>query len=384
MPDSDLTSACQPGGGLAAFRAERWTCIDRFCAIGRGGGDPEGPPPLSSAGLPGATTSDVGGHVIDVRAGLRRSRRAPTRMVADVVVLGTASVVIVAVCRSPQITAALPRPVTDQVVAVIAAVAATGSAVLGAIIARLAGDLRARWIGAALVLYSFVVVPLTVFVIVPGDDQAQRGARLLANLVTVALLVTAVRPPRRVGPIGTWSVLAELGRLNTIPDTGGLGPTSGTTDIDCRVEPVLNGLAIPRRSAGAAVEVDIDPDLRVRGGPAVLAQIVTNLLAHCGRHASGARVVLHAHRQGDDAVVEVRDEGPGLPPAVEPVALERGVQDAAGGGSGSGHYISGRLVEQEGGTLAVRTVENPRGCLAVVTVPRATSHSVCAADRSST
>jgi two-component system OmpR family sensor kinase len=49
--------------------------------------------------------------------------------------------------------------------------------------------------------------------------------------------------------------------------------------------------------------------------------------------------------------------------------LDRGVHDTAAGGSGLGLAISARLVAGEGGSLDLRTVDDPRGALATVTLP---------------
>ncbi|MBW0116224.1 sensor histidine kinase [Pseudonocardia abyssalis] len=159
------------------------------------------------------------------------------------------------------------------------------------------------------------------------------------------------------------AVLAELGRLHELID--GAEHATGTY----LVAPVLEGLVALRRSAGAAVGLTVDEGLRASGDSAVLAQIVTNLLANCDRHAPGAAVTLRARADGDRVVVQVRDTGPGLPPGREDEVLLGGVHDPAAGGSGLGLSITRRLVEREGGTLTVATVEDPRGCLATVTVP---------------
>ena len=45
--------------------------------------------------------------------------------------------------------------------------------------------------------------------------------------------------------------------------------------------------------------------------------------------------------------------------------LERGIRDEAAGGSGLGLHISRQLVAREGGTLTLRSVDEPRGCLAI-------------------
>ena len=51
--------------------------------------------------------------------------------------------------------------------------------------------------------------------------------------------------------------------------------------------------------------------------------------------------------------------------------LQRGVHDPAAGGSGLGLHISARLINREGGELDLRTVTDPRGCLATVRLPAA-------------
>jgi two-component system OmpR family sensor kinase len=180
------------------------------------------------------------------------------------------------------------------------------------------------------------------------------------------------------------AVLAELTRLHTILDGGMLdeGDLDGAgARTEYAVEPVVTGLAALRRSAGSPIDLDVEPGLQAFGDSAVLAQVVTNLLANCQRHAPGAPVTIRAYRRDAAAVVEVRDEGPGLAPGASERVLERGVRDEAAGGTGLGLHISAQLIEREGGTLALRTVEDPRGCLATVTVPAVTLPSAAPSNR---
>ena len=132
---------------------------------------------------------------------------------------------------------------------------------------------------------------------------------------------------------------------------------------------MLAGLVTLRRSTGARVALDADAGLRACGHAAVLAQVVTNLLANCERHAPEAPVTVRGYRAGERVVVEVRDEGPGLRAALGHDVLQRGVHDPAAGGSGLGLHISAQLLAREGGELDLRTVTDPRGCLATVSLP---------------
>ncbi len=152
------------------------------------------------------------------------------------------------------------------------------------------------------------------------------------------------------------AVLAELGRLHAILDGGMPDPLP---EVDYAVEPVLAGLVALR--GDARVTLSVAPDLHLRGDPAVLAQIITNLLVNCARHAPGADVAVSA-RSGNGVVsIEVRDTGPGLP-------LE-GEREGHVPGSGLGMPISRRLAATQGGRLQLRTVTNPRGCSAILSLP---------------
>ena len=172
------------------------------------------------------------------------------------------------------------------------------------------------------------------------------------------------------------AVLAELSRLHGIVDGNAVDDSDPAGhDLDdppaqsYQVGPVVTGLAVLRRSCGEHIDLDVDPALEAWGDSVVLAQVVTNLLANCSRHAPGSRVTIHAYRRDQDAVVEVRDEGPGLPPGAERAVLARGVRDETAGGTGLGLGISNRLVALQGGTLTLRTVDSPHGCLVTVVVP---------------
>ena len=129
------------------------------------------------------------------------------------------------------------------------------------------------------------------------------------------------------------AVLAELGRLHLIlngPLDEPEEPGRAEPATDYLVEPVLNGLVTLRRHGGDRVRLRVEPGLRARGHSTVLAQVVTNLLANCDRHAPGAAVAVSARSDAGVVVVEVRDTGPGLPSGAD--VLAPGVHDPAGGG----------------------------------------------------
>lgn len=157
------------------------------------------------------------------------------------------------------------------------------------------------------------------------------------------------------------AVLSELGRLHRILDGEELAADGSYT-----VEPVLANLVTLRAgTVGAGVTtLDVEPGLRVQGDSAVLSQVVTNLLANCDRHAPAAPVTVTARRDGATVLVEVRDEGPGLPPLDTELLFRRGVRDDGAGGTGLGLHISRRLAEHDGGSLTLTTATAPTGTIA--------------------
>ncbi|MCW0212470.1 MAG: HAMP domain-containing histidine kinase [Pseudonocardia sp.] len=172
------------------------------------------------------------------------------------------------------------------------------------------------------------------------------------------------------------AVLAELSRLHKILD-GSVDPADGLAQNpadppagDYLVEPMLDGLVRLRRARGAEVTLQVEDGLRAQGDPAVIAQVVTNLLANCERHAPGAPVAVRAAVTDEGTVrIEVRDHGPGLPAGAERDVLRRGVRAADAGGEGLGLHISAQLLESQRGSLVLRSEVDPSGCVAIITLP---------------
>ncbi len=156
----------------------------------------------------------------------------------------------------------------------------------------------------------------------------------------------------------------ELERLQRMLGCG--GPAAPE---DAGVGRVLRDLALVHRAGGLDVWVEVDGDPHVAVEPAVLAQVLTNLLVNCARHAPGARVWLRARAVDEHVRVEVADDGPGLPAGATASLVRRGVRGPDSAGEGLGLAISAELVERHRGTFLM--VSGSRGCTAVLDLPRA-------------
>jgi signal transduction histidine kinase len=112
--------------------------------------------------------------------------------------------------------------------------------------------------------------------------------------------------------------------------------------------------------------VDNDRPLRVEGSPDELHRMILNLLDNAARHTpSGTLIELSLREEGGDAVVEVADDGPGIPAATREQIFDRfvrgeGPADTAGGtGTGLGLAIVSAVASSHGGR--VEAVESESG-----------------------
>jgi two-component system, OmpR family, sensor histidine kinase KdpD len=138
------------------------------------------------------------------------------------------------------------------------------------------------------------------------------------------------------------------------------------------------GAALERAGSVLArhrVEVEIAPDLpMVRLDAILFEQILFNLLDNAAKYAPpGSRIDLHARRDGDLVVMEVIDEGPGIPPA----DLERifdkfyrvQAQDRRRAGTGLGLAICRGFIEAQGGRIEARNRRDRSGAVLTVRIP---------------
>jgi two-component system OmpR family sensor kinase len=106
--------------------------------------------------------------------------------------------------------------------------------------------------------------------------------------------------------------------------------------------------------------VDNERPLPVDGSADELHRMVLNLLDNAAHHTpAGSRVELSLRAENGDAVVEVGDDGPGIPPALRDQIFNRfvrgeGPADTAGGtGTGLGLAIVSAVAQSHGGSVEV-------------------------------
>jgi signal transduction histidine kinase len=122
--------------------------------------------------------------------------------------------------------------------------------------------------------------------------------------------------------------------------------------------------------------IEADDELRVYGDRDRLYQVVANLLDNAARHGpADGTVTITARRVtiSGGAVLEISDEGPGIPPDERRQVFERfyrGSSLSTDGGTGLGLAIARWAIELHGGDIGV--ADSPRGCCIRVVIPPAT------------
>ena len=110
----------------------------------------------------------------------------------------------------------------------------------------------------------------------------------------------------------------------------------------------------------------------VWGDPTRLEQVVANLLTNAAKYSEpGSRIWLTARREGDEAVVSVRDTGIGIPAHMLAAVFDLFTQvdrslDRSQGGLGIGLSLVRRLVEMHGGRVEAYSEGPDKGSEMVV------------------
>lgn len=180
--------------------------------------------------------------------------------------------------------------------------------------------------------------------IAAGLELMQDGS---PNAETDAATVVALR-----GETERLNRLVDALLLLARADERGLQPRREEVDLD----DVADAERVRPGDGGVPAEVHAEP-VRVIGDRGQLARVVRNLVDNARRHAS-TRVLVTVRRDGGDAVVEVSDDGPGVPIADRGRVFERFVRldDSRArpdGGSGLGLAIVAEVVAAHNGSVEV-------------------------------
>ena len=121
-----------------------------------------------------------------------------------------------------------------------------------------------------------------------------------------------------------------------------------------RVVTALQGIG-----EGPRIRLVVETCVVVRGNEAELHDALCNLVENALKYAPASNALVRVHGDGDDAVVEVVDHGPGIDPGDIPHVFDRFFRGRDRGeteGFGLGLAIAKRAVERAGGEISVASV----------------------------
>ncbi len=144
-------------------------------------------------------------------------------------------------------------------------------------------------------------------------------------------------------------------------------PTMNEVDVHDGIRSTLAMLAHKLREKNVALRLELTPDLaRVTANPGQLNQVWTNLVDNAvDAVAEGGEIVVRTSSNGAEVVVQVIDDGPGIPVEAKTRIFEPffSTKDV-GEGTGLGLDIVHRIVQAHGATVEVESVPG-RTCFEV-------------------
>ncbi|MFF1683095.1 ATP-binding protein [Streptomyces sp. NPDC058256] len=156
--------------------------------------------------------------------------------------------------------------------------------------------------------------------------------------------------------------LTQVERLTDVVErllTNARDPRTGSAvsfDLDEVIKQQLEEWRPAYRSAGRAIVSSGKRNLRAVGTPGAVAQVLAALIENSLMHGGGT-VALRTRVTGNQAVVEVTDEGPGVPPDLGARIFERTISGR--NSTGIGLAVARDLAEADGGRLEMLQVKPP-------------------------
>jgi signal transduction histidine kinase len=145
---------------------------------------------------------------------------------------------------------------------------------------------------------------------------------------------------------------------------GEIIPVSRTrVDLGELVSQVVNDV---RPGTAHKIELDISLTDKVSGDTDKLNRLIDNLLVNAIRHGDGT-VQVAVRRDGENAVLAVRNGGPPIPPELLDKLFDPYTRSARSAGAGLGLYIVKQIARAHGGTVAVTS--NTEGTTFTVSLP---------------
>ncbi len=178
------------------------------------------------------------------------------------------------------------------------------------------------------------------------------GVQPGASAPLIEMLGTAERQSRRLGKL--IDSLLDVSRLQA----GKVDLSPQRLDLAELACQVVEQSRREAEAAGCSLTLEADEPVEGTWDGARLEQVVTNLVANALKYGAGGAIEVTVKKQGDGALLSVRDHGIGIAVEQQPRVFdrfERAVSVEHYGGFGLGLFIVRQLVEAHGGVVSVRS-----------------------------
>jgi two-component system OmpR family sensor kinase len=142
--------------------------------------------------------------------------------------------------------------------------------------------------------------------------------------------------------------------------------------LDALLEAVVEEFEDDAEQVGVVIHPELDGQPVVEADQRLLSRAIANLVQNALRYGSvGGEVRIRLRTEGEQAVIEVADKGPGVPPAQHAAIFDR-FHRASGvaGGSGLGLAIARLVAESHDGSLELAPpVEGETGARFILRLP---------------
>jgi len=147
-------------------------------------------------------------------------------------------------------------------------------------------------------------------------------------------------------------------------------------DLATVVHAALDAVRPAMEAKEIRIDTNIDSNLRaISGDPDRLQQVVWNILSNAAKFTpTSGEVHISVRQSGTHALIQVKDNGPGIDPAFLPYVFERfrqadGSTTRTHGGLGLGLAIVRHLVELHGGMIGVENRAESQGAIFTISLP---------------
>ena len=153
------------------------------------------------------------------------------------------------------------------------------------------------------------------------------------------------------------SRLIEDLRTLSLAEAGTLALHRESTDLSIVAAEVARSFEQLAQTAGATIELELADDLPLLDvDPIRMREVLANLVANALRYVRpGGTVRIGGRSTAEGVVLEVVDDGPGIPAELLPTVFDRFAKSSDSRGSGLGLAIARAIVESHGGRIAAES-----------------------------